>query len=229
MGRNPDPMKIYSLLRERFGFLDWWPGETRDEILIGAVLTQQTSWKNVEKALANLREADSLSVSAIAEMRIPMLERLIRPSGFYRQKALRLKLLCSKIMSYGSLDTFLSIPYAKLRSELLGCNGIGPETADSIVLYAAGKPSFVIDAYTRRIMQRICGIGESESYGELQRYFSSRLTRSAKLYKDMHAQFVQLGKSNCRKTSPECGTCPMLSICAFGKKNNAEKQSRKKV
>ncbi|MEM3841549.1 MAG: hypothetical protein QXN59_02570 [Candidatus Micrarchaeaceae archaeon] len=213
----PDVLRIYSLLRKRFGFQNWWPGDTADEILIGAVLTQQTSWNNVEKALRNLKAAGALSVEAVSAIGIGRLERLIKPSGFYRQKARRLKSLCSKIMSYGSLEGFFSMPIGELRRELLGLSGIGPETADSIILYAAGKPSFVIDAYTRRAMERICGVGASESYEELQEYFSSRIRRSTKLYKDMHAQFVELCKHYCKKSEPICAECPLRRYCSFGR------------
>ena len=218
MPGSADPGLIYGLLRKRFGFLDWWPGETRDEILIGAILTQQTSWRNVEKAISSLRDANALSVKAISSMRIGMLEKLIRSSGFYRQKARRLKKLCSHIISeYGSLGRFLSMDIDRLRPELLAMDGIGQETADAIVLYAAGKPSFVIDAYTIRAMERIAGKGRRFGYAELQGYFTERLPRDVELYKDMHAQFVELGKRYCLKTKPICNECPLAGICSHGK------------
>ena len=213
-----DPGLIYRLLRKRFGFLDWWPGESRDEILIGAILTQQTSWRNVEKAISSLKDANALSVKAISSIDTKRLERLIRSSGFYRQKAARLKKLCRHIISeYGSLGKFLSMDADKLRQELLSMEGIGQETADAIVLYAAGKPSFVIDAYTIRAMERIIGKGRRFSYTDLQGYFTERLPRDVELYKDMHAQFVELGKRYCFKTKPLCSECPLIGICSYGK------------
>ena len=215
MGSSRDPLSIYRLLRKRFGFLNWWPGDTKDEIIIGAVLTQQTSWRNVEKAISNLRDAGALSIEAISSIDMKRLDRLITPSGFHRQKAARLKALSASIISeYGSLEKFLSMPTAMLRERLLSMNGIGPETADSIILYAAGRPVFVIDAYTRREMQRICGIGEAESYSWLQEYFHRELGPKTALFKDMHAQFVELGKRYCRK-SPKCQDCPLGDVCMF--------------
>ncbi len=218
MPGSADPNLIYKLLRKRFGFLDWWPGESSDEIIIGAILTQQTSWRNVEKALASLKDADALSIKAISSIGIRDLERLIRSSGFYRQKARRLKNLCKHIISeYGSLHKFLSIGMESLRSELLSMDGIGQETADAIVLYAAGKQSFVIDAYTTRAMERISGSEKRFGYGELQRYFMESLPRDLDLYKDFHAQFVELGKHYCLKTKPVCAECPLKRNCAYGR------------
>lgn len=209
------PMKLYALMRGRFGFLNWWPADTKFEILAGAVLTQQTSWKNVERALANLRRAHALSLESIAHINITKLERLIRPSGFYRQKAARLKGICSYILgNYGTLERFLSQNATALRKELLSLNGVGEETADSIVLYAGGKPVFVIDAYTRRAMHRVAGTSENISYGELQGFFESRARRNVRLYKDMHAQFVELGKRYC-KAKPVCEGCPLNSVCMY--------------
>ena len=153
---RPAPILIYRRLRRHFGFRDWWPGDSDFEVLVGAVLTQQTTWKNVEKAIANLKEADSLSMEKIASMDIRKLERLIRPSGYYRQKAKRLKGICARIKKeHGSLGNLLKLEKNGLRKELLSYNGIGMETADSIILYAAEKPVFVIDAYTKRAMHRI--------------------------------------------------------------------------
>lgn len=216
MSASAAPMEIYALLRRRFGFLDWWPGDTKFEILVGAILTQQTSWKNVEKALANLKRAHALNLKRLAHIDKNELESYIRPSGFYRQKAWRLKGVCSYILSnYGTLERFFSRNAAELRNELLSLNGIGEETADSIVLYAAEKPVFVVDAYTRRAMHRITGIDEKISYGELQRFFESRAKKDVGLYKDMHAQFVELGKNYC-KTVPKCLECPLNSVCLHG-------------
>ena len=215
------PLKrIYKLLRSEFGFLNWWPGETRDEILIGAILTQNTSWKNVEKAIANLREARALSVHEIANASNSHLEGLIRPSGFYRQKSKRLKRICSYINGRGGLDKFFRLGLRTLKHELMALNGIGNETADSILLYAAGKPVFVIDAYTKRIMSRVYGISEGIDYISLQGIITKGIERSIPLYKDFHAQFVELAKNYCRK-KPVCGKCPLKGVCVYASAHRA--------
>ena len=208
-------MRLYNLMRSRFGFLNWWPGDTEDDIFIGAILTQQTTWSNVEKAISNLRESQALSVSALSGMEAAEIERLVKPSGYYRQKANRLKSLSSTIISeHGSLDGLLSLSPKALRETLIKMKGIGPETADSIMLYAAGKPSFVIDAYTKRIMHRIFGTPLSIDYDSLKAVFESALPKKLELYKDFHAQFVELGKRYC-KTKPECGECPAALLCLY--------------
>ncbi len=211
------PLDLYRAMRKRFGFLNWWPGETKFEILVGAVLTQQTSWKNVEKAIAELRKADCLSLECVSSVNARRLEKLVRQSGFYRQKAARLKGICSYISdNYRSLDAMFVKDPQELRKELLGLNGIGKETADSIILYAAEKPIFVIDAYTRRAVSRLSGgaVEESIDYDTLRLYFESKIPRDVTLYKDFHAQFVELGKGFC-KTKPLCSECPLNGSCIY--------------
>ena len=217
--RAASPIAIYRKLREHFGFLNWWPGETKLEIFVGAILTQQTSWKNVEKAIANLKAARCLDFDKIAGMPIKRLESLVRPSGFYRRKARRLQDICRSIKrDCGSLDKLFRLDKDNLRKVLLSHHGIGNETADSIVLYAAEKPVFVIDAYTKRAMHRINPkIKDNISYEELQSHFESSIEPSIRLYKDMHAQFVQLGKTYC-KVKPVCAECPLNGVCAHGRK-----------
>jgi endonuclease-3 related protein len=214
--KKPDLARIYGKLRERFGFLDWWPGDTRDEVVIGAILTQQTSWKNVEKAIANLKRAGKLSLKAIARTDTRTLERLIRPSGFYRQKSRVLKRVSSYICGkYSGLNAFFDKRADALRGELLSLRGIGRETADSIALYAADKPLFVIDAYTRRTMHRIDpSVAEDAGYDSLRKYFQDNLEEDVELYQDFHAQFVELGKRYC-KAKPVCGGCPLDGVCAY--------------
>ncbi len=210
-------MRLYSSLRKRFGYLDWWPGETRDEMIIGAILTQNTSWKNVEKAIARLKGNGLLELSKLSSANIGMIEQSIMPSGFYRQKACRLKGLAAYITSnYKNLDDFFSSETQELRKELLSLDGIGNETADSIILYAAGKPVFVIDAYTKRIMKRVYGIDENMEYEELQKLFMNALGDDAPLYNDFHAQLVELGKNYCRK-KPLCAGCPARKLCNFAR------------
>jgi endonuclease-3 related protein len=205
-------------LRKRFGFLDWWPGETRDEVIIGAILTQNTSWKNVEKAIANLRKEKMLDLKKIAGINIRKLEVLIKPSGFYKQKAKRLKGFVVYLFgNYKNLDELFDNGVPELRKELLSLNGIGMETADSILLYAAEKPIFVIDAYTRRSMSRIYLRRKEFGYEELQSLILRELPKDLRLYKDFHAQFVELGKRYCRKTEPVCAECPLNKACKYGR------------
>ena len=209
--------ELYEELRDNFGFLNWWPGETPDEIIIGAILTQQTSWRNVEKALENLRHAKALELRKISGLGQQRLEKLIRPSGFYRQKARRLKALARHIYNnYPSVGKFLNKDTGELRKELLEQNGVGKETADSILLYAAGKKVFVIDAYTKRIMHRVYGTEEGIKYDELQERVSGAIKSDLRLYKDLHAQLVRLGKEYCN-TRPRCNSCPIRGRCNYFK------------
>jgi len=210
--------ELYKKLRDNFGYLNWWPGDTKVEIVVGAILTQNTAWKNVEKAIKNLKERKMLSLERLASAKLEELEEAIKPSGFYKQKAKRLSNLFKYIKAnYSTLDRFFDKDKNELRNELLDLNGIGNETADSIVLYAAEKPTFVIDAYTRRIMNRVYGINEEIEYNKLKEYFESRLRSDLELYKDFHAQFVELGKRFCKK-KPLCDECPIRDYCRYGSK-----------
>ena len=220
---------IYRLLKKRFGFLNWWPGDSDFEILVGAILTQQTSWKNVEKAVANLKDAHMLDISKISECDIDYLQQLVHPAGFYRQKAIRLKEICSAIIKdYDGFENFLSLDAKNLRESLLSMKGIGRETADSIILYASGKPVFVVDAYTRRILGRVYGQEEAYrniGYDELQKEIESGIKKDLGLYKDFHAQMVQLGKDYCLK-KPLCTNCPLNGICLYSIHNNGVHPSK---
>ncbi len=171
----------------------------------------------MEKAIVNLRAAKALSLDGICGLNISELERLIRPSGYFRQKATRLKGFCLFVRdAHGSLETLAAMDDKKLRELLLSINGIGKETCDSIMLYALGKRIFVIDAYTKRIVSRMLGIGRELEYDELQGAFHSSMRRDAGLYKDMHAQLVELAKRNCTKREPRCAKCPVLDMCRHG-------------
>lgn len=204
---------FYKVLNSRFGFLNWWPADSREEVVVGAILTQQASWKNVEKAIANLKSADMISVEKLAKTDLGKLERLVKPSGFYKQKARRLKSLMKYVYeNYASFENLFNKNVEELRKELLEQNGIGKETADSIVLYAAGKPVFVIDAYTKRIVERVYGL--KMDYDDLQNFMENKIERNTVLYKDFHAQFVELGKNYCR-TKPLCDDCPLNVFCKF--------------
>ncbi len=216
-GTKPTPLMIYEMLEDRFGFQGWWPGRNNFEILVGAMLTQQTSWKNVDMALLNLRKGGLLSLDALAGADLHELEIMIKPSGYYRQKAARLKAVCNHIRDkHSTLRRFLNRDVQTLRVELLSLSGIGEETADSIILYAADKPVFVIDAYTKRMVERLFGIWENLKYDALQDYFQSKIVKDVGLYKDFHAQIVELGKRHCR-AKPLCGNCPLFTVCRYGK------------
>ena len=227
-----DPQKLHGILLNHFGNQDWWPfdkeyhkrngSDPRFEIMIGAILTQNTAWANVEKAIINLKKNKSLTVRKIVDMPLEKLKVMIQPSGFFNQKATRLKILASYIYENydSSLDRFFKRDLQEIRNELLSLNGIGHETADSILLYAGNLPIFVVDAYTKRICKRIPLQPKDGSYDEIQQYFKRELSknRSEKdmvpLYKELHALIVELAKNYC-KTKPSCDNCPLKKDCRF--------------
>jgi endonuclease-3 related protein len=212
--------KIYDKLFKEYGPQGWWPTtlenelhpkhhgikprneKERFEIIIGAILTQNTNWKNAEKAIFNLNKAGIMSTDAILATNKKRVSALIRPSGYYNQKAERLKIIAD----------FFSKNKNPKRDELLGVKGIGPETADSILLYAFQKPFFVVDAYTKRIFSRLGLCSGKCSYYELQGIFHINLPKSAKIFNEYHALLVELGKRHCR-ARPECCECPIGSMC----------------
>lgn len=206
-------IEIYESLLTYFGKRYWWPAETRFEVIVGAILTQNTAWKNVEKAILNLKKNKMMDNKKIANMSIKKLEKLIQPSGFYKQKAKRLKKFCVYLeKNYESdLDSFFNRNTAEIRNELLSLSGIGNETADSILLYAGDKKKFVIDAYTMRMCGRL-GIFNGKDYNEYQKFFESNLPKNLELYKEFHALIVELGKNYCRK-KPICDSCPLNAVC----------------
>jgi len=210
-------LEIYQRLLRYFGHQDWWPARTRFEVITGAILTQNTNWKNVEKAIANLRKAGLLSPERLAEVSEKELCEYIRPSGFYKQKAKRLKCFLDFLKKYRyNLSLLFREDVHSLRRKLLALNGIGPETADSILLYAGNKLSFVIDAYTKRIFLRL-GMGNPEGllkYEQLQNFFQRNIPQRVDLYKEYHALLVELAKKHCRK-EPVCNGCPLVDVCKF--------------
>lgn len=210
----PGLADLYGILLRRYGHAGWWPGETPLEVCVGAVLTQNTAWRNVERALAALRERGLLTFEALRALPAARLARLIRPSGYFNVKARRLKALLAFLgREYrGRPEAMAGEDARVLRAKLLAVDGVGPETADSIVLYAAGLPLFVVDAYTRRVFARLGRLRGDESYDETQRYFMERLPPDAALYNDYHAQIVRLAKESCRKT-PLCDGCPLAAHC----------------
>lgn len=209
-------LEIYRLLRASFGHRRWWPGDTPFEVIIGAILTQNTAWTNVEKAIDNLKCANALSIDAIITLPDSELALLIRPSGYYNQKAVRLKAICFYLRDRcsGDLAELTSVPTSKLREELLAIKGIGAETADSILLYAFNRAVFVVDAYTRRVLSRLSLIENRAGYDDIQRIFMDNLEPDRELFNDYHAQFVALGKYHC-KNKPLCEGCPLNGVCEY--------------
>ena len=208
---------IYDRMLAHYGRQHWWPADTPFEMMVGAVLTQATSWTNVERAISKLKEADALSPDAIRAMDTDALAALIYSSGFYNAKAQRLKALVEYLgNSYGDdIEAMRCEDGAKLRRELLAVKGIGEETADAILLYALGKPMFVVDAYTRRLFQRLGVVPESEAYSGYQRMFSDSLPQDTAMYAEYHALVVEHCKEACR-TAPKCEGCCLLDICPTG-------------
>jgi endonuclease-3 related protein len=207
--------ELYRLLLAHFGPGGWWPAATPFEVCLGAILTQNTAWTNVEKALDAIRSRGLLSHRALFPLRATALARLIRPSGTFQVKARRVRAFLDFVESAfgGDVSRMAAEPVAGLRARLLEVHGIGPETADCIVLYAAGLPSFVVDAYTRRVFGRLGHLPGGETYDEVQRFFHERLPADAPLYNDYHAQIVRLAKEFCRPR-PLCASCPVGSACA---------------
>lgn len=205
--------EIYGLLFESFGPQHWWPGETQFEIIIGAILTQSTSWANVEKAIANLKSADLLNPAALHSLDHSQLAELIRPAGYFNIKAKRVKSFLDWLFeSYdGQLKNLGRVETYQLRAELLAVKGIGPETADSILLYAFDRPVFVVDAYTARIAVRHGLIEPDAGYEQLQELFQSNLRQDVQLFNEHHALLVRLGKDFCKPT-PKCPACPLQKL-----------------
>lgn len=214
--------QVRKLLHNHFGPLHWWPAESPFEVVAGAILTQNTAWTNVEKSIANLKRANTLSLEKLAVIPLAQLEALIKPSGFFRQKAVRLQHLAKHVVSnwQGSLESLCSGPVEEARARLIALPGIGPETADSILLYAAGRASFVVDSYTRRIFERVGLLMGRETYDEIRQLFMQNLTEDAQLYNDYHAHIVQLAKAYCRKGRPLCDNCPLNELCMYAKTRN---------
>jgi len=204
--------KVYRRLLKAYGPQHWWPGDSRFEIMVGAVLTQNTAWTNVERASANLRRAGLLDARAIATAESPLLADLIRPVGYFNVKARRLQNLCRFVLEGGGESALARQPTEELRRRVLGVNGVGPETADDILLYAFGRPVFVIDAYTRRILQRLGLVDGGEGYEDLRARLESALEPDAALFNEYHALIVHHAKHCCRKR-PSCSRCVLWDLC----------------
>jgi endonuclease-3 related protein len=211
---SPSLSAVYERLRETYGPAGWWPGRTPFEVCLGAILTQNTAWTNVEKALRALRSRGLLSYRALRRLPPSRLAPLLRSSGTYRVKARRVAAFVRFLgREYrGQVRAMARETPESLREKLLAVDGIGRETADAIALYACGLPLFVVDAYTRRIFSRLGLVGGGGAYDVLQRFFMDRLPRDSALYNDYHAQIVRLGKEACR-ARPLCDLCPLDALC----------------
>jgi endonuclease III related protein len=206
-------LSIYESLLKMYGRQKWWPADSAFEVMIGAILTQNTHWSNVEKALVLLKQRVSLTPEALLNLSIADLESCLKPSGYFRIKTQRLQNYCQWYLSQGSYHGLDQLAAPELRQQLLKVQGIGPETADDILLYAFNRPVFVIDTYTRRLLQRLGLIQGQEKYEYCQQLFEQQLPNSVDLYKQYHALIVIHAKQHCRKTKPICHTCQLTQIC----------------
>lgn len=208
---------MFDRMAAHYGPTHWWPGDTPFEVAIGAILTQNTAWTNVEKAIANLKAARLLAPRALCDAPLETVEEALRPSGYFRQKALRVRLFAQHLLDRygGSMARLARRPADALRAELLALHGIGPETADDILLYACGRPVFVVDAYTRRILGRHGVAPHNIGYEPLRALFEDNLPPDTPMFKEFHGLIVWTGKDFCR-TRPRCGGCPLASMLKPG-------------
>lgn len=213
-GRENNYQKAYRLLYSHFGPQGWWPGETPFEVMVGAVLTQNTSWSNVTRAIDNLKQAGLLSFEALSLCSAEEIAPYIRSAGYYNLKAARLRNLLDLISGEyeGRLELFLEDDLSAARQKLLEVKGVGPETADSILLYACGHPVFVVDMYTHRVFSRHNMVMEEDDYQRIQQVFLDNLPRDAKLFNEFHALIVRVAVTCCKKTNPLCDQCPLQGL-----------------
>ena len=210
-------LRFYELMSVHYGPTGWWPGDSAFEIAVGAILTQNTSWTNVERAIANLKGARLLAPRRILDCPPDELEAALRPSGYFRVKARRLRSFCAYLVDRhrGSMKRMARLPLDVLRAELLDIHGIGPETADDILLYACDKPVFVVDAYTRRIFARHGMVPHDIAYEDLRRFFERRLDPDVSMFQEYHGLIVYVGKDFC-KLRPNCEACPLAPMLKRG-------------
>ena len=211
--------EIYRRLFDAYGPQGWWPGDSAFEVIVGAILTQSTAWTNVEKALSAMREAGCWSFEAIAALPEPELAEIIRSSGYYNAKARKLQSFASHVLARGGLEPLFAQDTAPLRAELLSIHGIGDETADDIIVYAAGKPSFVIDSYTRRIIDRmeLFPAGRNPGYRDYQALFHDNLPAETPVFNEFHALLDHHAKVTCQKRQPCCPGCCLVDLCPTGR------------
>jgi endonuclease-3 related protein len=214
MAKSKKLLQIYQRLYKAFGPQHWWPAEGPFEVMVGAILTQNTNWQNVEKAIAALKKNKVLSPKKLNRMPQKKLAKLIRPAGYFNIKAKRLKnFLKFYLQNYGAdVRKMRAVRAHALRNELLSVNGVGEETADSILLYALNKPAFVVDAYTKRIFSRHRFLPKDTDYQDTQKLFMQNLKVNVQLFNEYHALLVRLGKDFCLKRNPKCGTCPLEKL-----------------
>lgn len=205
---------VFQSLLEAYGPQNWWPGDTAFEVMIGAILTQNTAWSNVEKAIGNLKQAGIFSAATLIEVPHDEMAQLIRPSGYFNIKADRLKQFCRFLQQQGGESALRRLETSKLRALLLSVKGIGPETADDMLLYAFQRPVFVIDAYTRRLFSRLGMVAGDESYEVLRAGLETALGPDAELFNEYHALIVCHAKSFCN-TKPKCSGCPLADRCTI--------------
>ena len=205
--------KIYRRLFRSYGPQKWWPADTSFEMIVGAILTQNTNWANVEKSINNIKVANLLTVSQLEQLKLSELAELSRPSGYFNVKAKRLKQFIDFLSTEfnSDLEKMFAVPVKRLRPLLLGVNGIGPETADSILLYAGSYPVFVVDAYTTRIFLRLGLLKTEYTYNRIQEYFMNNLPKNVDMYNEYHALIVKHAKEYCNK-KPLCDACPLLNL-----------------
>ncbi|HEX4643878.1 MAG TPA: hypothetical protein VH161_10435 [Candidatus Acidoferrales bacterium] len=211
-------LRYYEAMSEALGPMHWWPARTRFEVIVGAILTQSTAWANVERAIANLRAAKMLTPAALLRVSTPRLAALVRPSGYFRQKAKKLKAFVKFLQAEygGSLKRMFLTPTAELREKLLAVHGIGPETADSILLYAGNHPVFVVDAYTHRILGRHGITNGKPDYERVRAQIEASIPARPELFNEFHALIVNTGKNWCRKSAPRCAECPLRPFLPAG-------------
>jgi endonuclease-3 related protein len=206
--------EAYRLLYDHFGPQDWWPGDTPFEVMVGAILTQNTNWSNVRKAIHNLKSEDLLSYQSLSLLPADEIAQLIRPAGYYNLKARRLRNLLDMVATTydGELELFLGDDFGAARENLLAVKGVGQETADSILLYACGHPVFVVDMYTHRVFSRHNMVEEETDYSTIQNVFMDHLPQDLQLYNEFHALIVRVAVTFCKKTKPLCGECPLQGL-----------------
>jgi endonuclease-3 related protein len=204
---------LFRRLIAAYGAQDWWPADTAFEVMIGAILTQNTAWTNVERALAGLRRETELTPEGLMRLDEDALASAIRPSGYFNVKAGRLRCFCSELVAAGGLESLSELPTMQLRDWLLRIKGVGPETADDILLYAFERPVFVVDAYTRRLFARLDLIDGNEGYEELRGMVETEIGPDTVCFGELHALIVRHAKEICRARSPRCAACPLRQDC----------------
>jgi endonuclease-3 related protein len=228
MARSARLARLLDELRAGFGPMHWWPAHTPFEVVVGAILTQNTAWANVERALARLRELEALSPARLLALPREELAQAIRSSGYYNAKAVKLAAISEWYLRAGGLAALRERPLGPLREELLAVHGVGPETADSILCYAAGRPTAVVDAYTRRILSRHGFLPADAPYERIRAWLEQRLTPSQWVYEEFHALFVRAGYHNC-KPSPACAQCPATTPRALRSPGDNTAQTQRRV